>query len=314
MVDLATGHDLLGELDVSSDSCLCQVEGAAITPDGSLAVGAVFEFNPTDFSPAGGGLVVWDTTDGSVRQRITLPWPAYAVGVTPDATRAVVSGATGVALVDLGSGEIVGTPIPAVSFDGTDGLPRVAVSPDGGRAIVARDNLLIEVDMETGAETQRFALPARDAVSSVVWSTDGRTVVVGELTGFIRFLDATDFAPVAPERLIAAGFVADLATSPDGKLLASLGTDGDLMLWDAATWRPYGKPLVDNHDWGVLGFSPDSHRLRVLYEDHTLVDMSVREADWVAAACRLANRDLTLEESAVIRPGAPLRSTCDQFD
>ena len=85
------------------------------------------------------------------------------------------------------------------------------------------------------------------------------------------------------------------------------------MLWDAVTWRPYGKPLADNHGWGVLGFSADSDRLRVLYEDHTLLDMSVREDDWIATACRLANRDLTPEESAVIRPGAPLRSTCGAF-
>ena len=28
-------------------------------------------------------------------------------------------------------------------------------------------------------------------------------------------------------------------------VLATLGTDGDLTLWDTATWRPYGKPVVD---------------------------------------------------------------------
>jgi hypothetical protein len=61
----------------------------------------------------------------------------------------------------------------------------------------------------------------------------------------------------------------------------------------------------------VLAFSPAGDRLRVLYEDHTLLDMSVRPEDWIAQACAAANRDLTPEESAVIRPGQPLRSTCD---
>jgi len=235
------------------------------------------------------------------------------VGLAPDGNTAVVNGAAGVAVVDVGSGDLVGAPIAAPRFDGAEGLPTVAVAHDGGTAMVGRDNLLLEVDLEAGAVARRFELSARHQVTSLAWSTDGRTLIVGELTGFIRFLDATDLDPVAPPRLIAAGYVANLAASPDGRLLASLGTDGDLMLWDTATWRPYGKPLADNHGWGVLAFSPDGDRLRVLYEDHTLLEMSVRPADWVAAACREANRDLTPEESAVIRPGAPLRSTCEAF-
>jgi hypothetical protein len=31
---------------------------------------------------------------------------------------------------------------------------------------------------------------------------------------------------------------------------------------------------------------------------------------WLERACRAANRDLTPEESAIVRPGLPLRSTC----
>jgi DNA-binding SARP family transcriptional activator/WD40 repeat protein len=311
VVDAATGRSLFGELDVPPASCACQIEGTAITPDGSLAVGAVREFDE-NFNESG-GLVAWQTTDGAVRQRVSLPWTAYAVGITPDAAHAVVNGTGGVAVVDLDSGDIVGEPISELPWDGSQGLPTVAVAPDGSRAMVARQNLLLEVDPDSGEVTRRYELPDQDWVTSLVWSADGQTLVVGGANGYIQFLDAASFAPVAPTRLIAAGFVAGLAASADGRLLASLGTDGDLMLWDAATWRPYGKPLADNHGWGVLTFSPDSDRLRVLYEDHTLLDMSVREADWVAAACHLANRDLTPEESAVIRPGAALRSTCGEF-
>jgi hypothetical protein len=101
--------------------------------------------------------------------------------------------------------------------------------------------------------------------------------------------------------------------SRDGRYLASLGTDGDLLLWDAATWTPYGKPLTDDHGWGVMSFTGDSSRLRVLYEDRTMLDMSVVPSDWIAAACRAANRDLTPEESAVVRPGKPTDSTCDSM-
>ena len=130
-----------------------------------------------------------------MRHRVSLPWTAYAVAIAPDARRAVVNGGRRIAVVDLGSGEVVGAPLSTAGFDGAEGLPTVAVSPDGDHAMVGRDNLLLEVDPGTGVETRRFRLGNRDLVSSLVWSADGKTLVVGEGTGFIRFLDA-DFAPV----------------------------------------------------------------------------------------------------------------------
>ena len=113
---------------------------------------------------------------------------------------------------------------------------------------------------------------------------------------------------MAPDRLVTAGFVIDLQLSPDGSMLAAMGTDGDVTLFDAATWRPFGKPVVDGLGWGFLSFTEDS--LRIYGEIGSDYELSTDPAEWVAAGCRTANTELTPEESAVILPGEPVEPTC----
>jgi hypothetical protein len=91
--------------------------------------------------------------------------------------------------------------------------------------------------------------------------------------------------------------------------MASIGSDGDVVLWDAATWQPIGQPVTDDKGWGWLHFTEDE-RLQVFFESGELVELAVDPSVWLEHACRAANRDLTPEESAIVRPGLPLRSTC----
>ncbi len=100
--------------------------------------------------------------------------------------------------------------------------------------------------------------------------------------------------------------------SPDGRMLASVGTDGDLTLWDTRTWRPFGQPVTDDRAWGWLTFSADSRQLTVFYEGGQAVTLSTDPGAWVTAACAAAGRNLTAEESAVILPGQPPRPTCPE--
>jgi hypothetical protein len=62
--------------------------------------------------------------------------------------------------------------------------------------------------------------------------------------------------------------------------MASLGTDGDLTLWDTATLHPYGKPVTDNQRWGILSFSADSKTLRVFHETGWLVELDTDPHTW----------------------------------
>ena len=131
---------------------------------------------------------------------------------------------------------------------------------------------------------------------------------MGSDSGRLYFLDVATLERVAPDRLVTAGFVIDLQMSPDGRMLAAMGTDGDVTLFDPPTWRPYGKPVVDGLGWGFLSFTDDS--LRIYGETGPDYELSTDPAEWVAAGCRIANTELTAEESAVILPGEPVEPTC----
>ena len=133
--------------------------------------------------------------------------------------------------------------------------------------------------------------------------------MAGDFAGWIHFLDAATLEEVAPKRLIAAGFVIGTSISPDGRILATLGTDGELTLWDTATWRPFGKPVVDDQTWGFIHF-PDAGHVEVFYDNSRRVRLSIDRDEWVSAACSAANRTLTSDEAAVVSPGRPLPTAC----
>ncbi len=87
-----------------------------------------------------------------------------------------------------------------------------------------------------------------------------------------------------------------------------MGSDGDVTLYDTSTWRPYGKPVLDELGWGFLVFDDD--RLRVYGEFGADHEVDIDPQAWVEAGCRSANTTLTAAESAVILPGEPVAPTC----
>jgi len=104
-----------------------------------------------------------------------------------------------------------------------------------------------------------------------------------------------------------------VVTGPDGRYLASVGTDGDVLLWDTTTWQPIGQPVTDGAGWGWLGFDADSRPLRAVFQNGSVLAFTVDPDAWITGACQIVNRDLTAEESALIRPGQPARPTCQGY-
>ena len=109
--------------------------------------------------------------------------------------------------------------------------------------------------------------------STAAYSPDGEFIVAGHLNGDISLLAASDGSLT---RTIAAAHDGDVfwvALSPDGRLLASVGSDGDARIWDLET----GLLLATSAGSAAaseIGFSPDGERFMA-----PLVDGSIVVAD-----------------------------------
>jgi WD40 repeat protein len=292
---------------------IVQPTSVAVTPDGSTAVvgGAV---HTEDFEVVGGRVELWDTVGPRRRGSVDLPWDVLGVAITPDGRRAVLNGGKGFAVVDLVAGRLLLQPRELTQMDPADGTSGAEVSPDGRWAALARNDEVVLVDLSTGEVARRRALATREraVVQALAWTADSQRLAAGTSEGFLHVVDATTLADVAPRRQIAV-WVVDLELSRDGRLMASAGSDGDITLWDTASWQPYGQPITDDRQWAWVTFTEDGRRLRAFFEEKEMVDIDITPQAWVAAGCNAAGRNLTADEAAVIVPGRGPRPTCPQL-
>jgi len=292
--------------------CQCQPWAVAMAGDGSVAVGAVNELGPEGLVEDRGHVAVWDPGTGELLHDVGTPWAPVGVAVTPDGSRAVVNGWGGVAVLDLLDGSIIGRPLALEPLDGPDGVTRV--SADGGSAAVSRngDVLLLDVDTGTEVASRRLASRSSTAQRATALGWVSGDLVVGGLDGRLLFLDGSTLAPVAPPREVSAGFVIDIVEA--GDVAASLGTDGDVRLWDVGTWSPIGLPVTEENVPGFL--SGSGGELRAWFEGGSLGtagrarDLALDPDGWVSRACALAGRQLSEDEWDVIHPDREWRETC----
>ena len=93
---------------------------------------------------------------------------------------------------------------------------------------------------------------------------------------------------LAPPRLVAAGWLTDLAVSLEGGNVAAIDTEGKVSLYDTASWRPLGRAVIQVEDWSALSFSPDGRTLRVWSPEEGRSTMTMRLKAWLRQACRVA--------------------------
>jgi len=308
LVDLATGRDLFGELPMPR--CNCQVGAVSLSGDGVLASGAIEEFRP-DFSGLvedRGRVMLWDTGTGRTAGVVRVPWLPSGAVLDAGHERLLVVGVRGYGLYDVATGQADWTRAAADPTYPEPGRSLGEFAPDGERVVLLRGAQVVVAAATTG-ETLATTDLDDDGLRRVAWSADGSTLVLGSLSGRLHFLNATTLEPVAVPRVVTAGFVLDVAFSPDSPVLAVMGTDGDTTLFDTTTWRPYGRPVVDHLGWGLLAFR--GTQLGMYTESGAPREISTDPEEWVAAGCRASNTRFTPEESAVILPGEPVAPTCD---
>jgi hypothetical protein len=278
--------------------------------DGRVAVGVVDEFDPEDFSAVSPNhLAVWDPDDGSLRDLVRLPWRAAGLALSGDGERGVLNGARQYGVVDIASGELVWERSHRTPTDWFESMPQAGFAPDGRTVVLLRNETVLVADAATGEVLAERELSDARMLLRAAWAADSSSIVLGSMTGRVYFLDAATLDPVAPQRLLTGGFVIDLEMNRNGDMLAAMGSDGDVTLFDTVSWRPYGKPVTDGLGWGFLSFEKAS--LHVFSERGSITTLGTEPSQWVERACVVANRNLSEEESQMIRPGKPNTAVCD---
>jgi WD40 repeat protein len=142
------------------------------------------------------------------------------------------------------------------------GVTCVAFSPDAKTLVsTARDASIRfwNVEKRTEAEVVRLQVAAND----VTFSRDGKAVVYGDDAGRVTVRDVV----TGKTRLMAGGHlspVRGLALSPNGKMVATIGSNGELTLWDFDGAKAIvTAPLSRGFNATCAAFSPDSKMLAV---------------------------------------------------
>jgi WD40 repeat protein len=168
----------------------------------------------------------------------------------------------------------------------------VAFASDGGSLASGGDDGSTRIwDLVTGPSLEMALAGHTGATLSVAYAPDGRTLASGGANGSIHIWDLTaqgglgDAAslsqastqtdpdqlrgsvgqvltvPAHPPLYISTGHassVMSVAWSLDGRILASGGSDGRVLLWDPVTGQHVGQPLTGD---GGAGLAWRSHRM-----------------------------------------------------
>ena len=207
-------------------------------------------------------------------------------------------GATGT--VTAQAKPVVWKPLPP----GLHPILAVAVTGDGQFAACGRANQIFIYQVPTGQIVARLTDPKlaektgrsgyrssaqRDFVQSLAFSPDGRVLASGEY----RMVKLWQREPNLPQFTLGAEPVSALATSADGKWIATAAKDHVVRLWDAASGRQIKE--LPGHTAAVnsLKFSPDNSKLA-----SGSADKSIRV--WDAAAGKVFAQTETANEVSAV--------------
>lgn len=180
----------------------------------------------------------------------------------------------------------------------------IAWAPDGIVLAALEDGLVIGWDPRTASVVRRMGAPGAGAAHAIAADARGSRVAVGHADGTITLCDARSLEPRTSLR--GRGDVADLAFSPDGRLLASASSAGEIITWDLEGGGDRVLARLGDEAYAVA-FSPDGTLLAAGGADAALRVFDVARGDellvlrghasYVHAACFTPDGDTLVSGS-----------------
>ena len=208
-------------------------------------------------------------------------------------------------LWDVAHRRMVGAPLAAAATS-TIGFGHTA----GLLASGSYDGTLRLWDVPTSRPhaTTLAALP--DDIDGLAFSPDGALLATSGGLGPVRLWDMLLRRPSSRPLSGDSTQSYSVAFSPDGTLLATGGAGGTVRLWDAAYGHQVGTLRFGADTISSLVFSRDGTTLAAGSDGGTVYLIAVGTAAWTQMACRIADRNLTLQEWQEYLGSAPYQPTC----